>query len=104
MQLLSNELSLRNIEVKKTFKIKSRSQSNSILPLNVEFSSSDDKNKFLNLTTKGKIRNLPSPSAFDGNSIASDRSYKERQEYCALRQNMDIQNEILVNSGNTQEN
>ena len=103
VKLLTNELGLRNIKVKKTFRIKSRSQNSSILPLNVEFCSSDDKNKFLNLTTKEKIRNLPSPSAFDGISIASDRSYKERQEYRALRQNMDIQNEILVNSGNTHE-
>ena len=101
VQVLTNELGLRNIKVKKTFRIKSRSQSNSILPLNVEFCSSDDKNKFLYLTTKEKIRNLHSPSAFDGILMASDRSYKERQEYRALKQNMDTKNKRLVNSGIT---
>merc|ERR1739842_172028 len=64
VQLLTNELGLQNIKVKKTFRIKSRSQNSSILPLNVEFCSSDDKNKFLNLTTKEKIRNLTNPSPF----------------------------------------
>ena len=103
VQLLSNELGLQNIKVKKTFRIKSRSQSNTILPLNVEFCSSDDKNKFLNLTTKEKIRDLPSPSTFYGISVASDRSYIERQEYRSLRQNMDAYNERLANSGNTHE-
>ena len=103
VQILSNELGLQNIKVKKTFRINSRSQSNSILPLNVEFCSSDDKHKFLNVTTKEKIRNLPSLSSFYGISVASDRSYKERQEYRALRQIMDSQNERLVNSGNNHE-
>ena len=98
---LADELGIENVEIKKTFRIKAKQRINKWLPfpLNVEFHCEEDKYAFLNKSIREKLRNLSEENIFHGVTIAPDRSFKEREEYRLLRQEMNTRNEDLKSSG-----
>ena len=101
LKSLANELGIENLDIKKTFRIKAKRTNNNIspLPLNVEFHCVDDKYVFLNKSVKEKLSHMPENSQFYGISIAPDRSFKEREAYRLLKQEMNKRNEDLISSG-----
>ena len=102
VQLLLEELELGRMNIKKIFRINSKTNNESIAPpLNVEFTSMDDKWKILHKDIRAKIKTMSSSSPFHGFpiSIAPDRSFRERQKYHLLRNEMDRRNINLMNDG-----
>ena len=59
----------------------------------------EEKYRFLNKTVRVKLGNLPPNSPFYGVSVVPDRSFKERQLYRTLRQEMNLRNANLESSG-----
>ena len=104
VQLLLGEIGLIEMGIKKIFRINSDTGDDSIAPpLNIEFLSVDDKWKILKNDTRNKIKMLPESSQFRGISIAPDKSYRERQKYRLLREEMNQRNAELLNNGNDKE-
>ncbi|CAL4234593.1 unnamed protein product, partial [Meganyctiphanes norvegica] len=102
-KLLYEELGL-NIWVMKTFRVRSGMNStNQNPPLIAEFWHNVDKSIILNKSTRYNLQNLPTNNRFHGVSVAPDLSFKERQEYKALKQTMINRNNELQTSGLTGE-
>ena len=59
----------------------------------------EEKYSFLNKAVREKLDNLPPNSPFYGVSVVPDRSFKERQLYRTLRQEMNLRNANLESSG-----
>ncbi|CAL4151382.1 unnamed protein product [Meganyctiphanes norvegica] len=91
LRLLTEELGMEEIKVKKSFRISARYSRNPDPPLKIEFFTLDDKYNTLRII-RNKIGDINSNSQFYGISVAPDRSYKERQEYRLLRIEMDSKN------------
>ena len=100
LRLLTEELGMDEIKVKKSFRISARYSCNPDPPLIIELFTLDDKYNTLRII-RDKIGDLICTSQFYGISVAPDRSYKERQEYRILRIEMDSKNENLTNAGVT---
>ena len=100
---LGKELGIKNVNIKKTFRIKvwykKTAKFRCVPPLNVEFHCERDKYAFLNKSVREKLGTLPEESEFHFVSIAPDRSFKERIEYRLLRQEMNERNDELKSLG-----
>ena len=99
VQNLSEELKIDKTNIKKIFRLNSKSNDNFAPPINVEFYSMEDKWKFLNKKTREKLQNLPENNKFHGVSVAPDRSFIERQKYYQMRVVMNQRNVELANNG-----
>ena len=99
VQNLSEELKIDKTNIKKIFRLNSKSNDNFAPPINVEFYSMEDKWKFLNKNTREKLQNLPENNKFHGVSVAPDRSFIERQKYYQMRVVMNQRNVELANNG-----
>ena len=98
VQNLSEELKIDKTNIKKIFRLNSKSNDNFAPPINVEFYSMEDKWKFLNKNTREKLQNLPENNKFHGVSVAPDRSFIERQKYYQMRVVMNQRNVELANN------
>ena len=86
VQLLMEELDIDRTNIKKIFRIKSKTNDSNIAPpINVEFFSYEERFKFLNKNVREKLKNLPEKSVFHGVSVAPDRSFRERQQFKQLK-------------------
>ena len=86
VQLLMEELEIDRTNIKKIFRIKSKTNDSNIAPpINVEFFSYEERFKFLNKNVREKLKNLPEKSVFHGVSVAPDRSFRERQQFKQLK-------------------
>ena len=86
VQLLMEELEIGRTNIKKIFRIKSKTNDSNIAPpINVEFFSYEERFKFLNKNVREKLKNLPEKSVFHGVSVAPDRSLRERQQFKQLK-------------------
>ena len=93
-------LEIGEIKIKKIFRINSKSNNDRLAPpINIEFYSMRDKFKLFNNSTREKLKDLCNGHLYEHVKIAPDRSFKERQIYKQLRNEMDKRNEDLMYSG-----
>ena len=95
---LSRELNL-DIDASKitnTFKIKARNiPPNKSPPLNVEFFNNGDRQTFLDVLAKNKCNFLPGNSKFKDVQCFPDRTFMQRENFKALKREMDDKNKQL---------
>ena len=95
---LSKELNLdldKN-NIVKVFRINAKNiPSHKTLPLNIEFRNFSDKVKILSQITKEKVYSLPNNSKFKNVKIFPDRTFKQREQFKALKHEMSEKNQQL---------
>ena len=95
---LSKELNLdldKN-KIVKMFRINAKNiPSHKTLPLNIEFRNFSDKAKILSQITKEKVYSLPNQSKFKNVKIFPDRTFKQREQFKALKHEMSEKNQQL---------
>ena len=96
---LSNELNLDidASKITKTFQIKARNiPPNKSPPLNVEFCNIGDRQKFLDVLAKNKCNILPGNSKFNEVRCFPDRTFIQRENFKALKREMEKKNKQLA--------
>ena len=100
IQNLMGFLEIGETNIKKMFRINSRTDNDRVAPaLNIEFYSMSDKFKFFNNSTRGILNAIHCRHLFRGVKIAPDRSFQERQRYRLLRDEMNQRNTELMLGG-----
>ena len=93
-------LEIGEIKIKKIFRINSKRNNDSLAPpINIEFYSMRDKFKLFNNSIRERLKKLGSGHLYEHVRIAPDRSFKERQIYQQLRNEMNERNKDLIFNG-----
>ena len=89
-------LDLDKSNIVKMFRINAKNiPSHKTLPLNIEFRNFSDKVKILSQITKEKVYSLPNNSKFKNVKIFPDRTFKQREQFKALKHEMSEKNQEL---------